>query len=74
MREIGRALAACVTIIELYYSAELTGSDEHQRLLAAAKQAGTELIEVAPDRLSGIIKADYDRWIAIIREAGIRLE
>ena len=26
------------------------------------------------DRLSGIIKADYDRWIAIIREAGIRLE
>jgi hypothetical protein len=35
---------------------------------------GGELIEVAPDRLSGIIKVDYDRWIAIIREAGIRLE
>jgi hypothetical protein len=35
---------------------------------------GGELMEVAPDRLSGIIKADYDRWIAIIREAGIRLE
>jgi tripartite-type tricarboxylate transporter receptor subunit TctC len=31
-------------------------------------------MEVAPDQLSGIIKADYDRWIAIIREAGIRLE
>jgi hypothetical protein len=29
-------------------------------------------MEVAPDRLDGIIKADYDRWIAIIREAGIR--
>ena len=29
-------------------------------------------MEVAPDRLNGIIKADYDRWIAIIREAGIR--
>ena len=26
-------------------------------------------MEVAPDRLNGIIKADYDRWIAIIREA-----
>src|SRR5262245_29596966 len=35
---------------------------------------GGELMAVAPDRLSGIIKADYDRWIAIIREAGIRLE
>ena len=35
---------------------------------------GGELMEVAPDRLSGIIKADYDRWIAIIREGGIRLE
>ena len=31
-------------------------------------------MEVAPDRLNGIIKADYYRWIAIIREAGIRLE
>ena len=29
-------------------------------------------LAVAPDRLSGIIKTDYDRWIAIIREAGIR--
>jgi tripartite-type tricarboxylate transporter receptor subunit TctC len=35
---------------------------------------GGELMAVAPDRLSGIIKTDYDRWIAIIREAGIRLE
>jgi tripartite-type tricarboxylate transporter receptor subunit TctC len=35
---------------------------------------GGELMEVAPERLNGIIKADYDRWIAIIREAGIRLE
>lgn len=35
---------------------------------------GGELMEVAPDQLNGIIKADYDRWITIIREAGIRLE
>src|SRR5215475_15016925 len=35
---------------------------------------GGEPMEVAPDRLNGIIKADYDRWIAIIRDAGIRLE
>ena len=36
--------------------------------------AGGEPMEVAPDRLNGIIKADYDRWIGIIREAGIRLD
>jgi tripartite-type tricarboxylate transporter receptor subunit TctC len=36
--------------------------------------AGGELMEAPPDWLNGIIKADYDRWIAIIREAGIRLE
>jgi tripartite-type tricarboxylate transporter receptor subunit TctC len=41
---------------------------------ARFEAVGGELMEVAPDRLSGIIKADYDRWIAIIREAGIRLE
>jgi hypothetical protein len=35
---------------------------------------GGELMEVSPDRLNGIIKADYDRWNAIIRAAGIRLE
>ena len=35
---------------------------------------GGELMEVAPDQLNGIIKADYDRWITIIREAGIRLD
>ena len=44
--------------------------DLKQRLEAV----GGELMEVPSDRLSGIIKADYDRWIAIIREAGIRLE
>jgi tripartite-type tricarboxylate transporter receptor subunit TctC len=35
---------------------------------------GGDLMGVAPDLLSGIIKSDYDRWIAIIPEAGIRLE
>src|SRR5262245_58257157 len=35
---------------------------------------GGELMEVAPDRLNGIVKVEYDRWIAIIRDAGIRLE
>src|SRR5262249_33018832 len=31
---------------------------------------GGEVMAVAPDRLNGIIKTDYDRWSAIIREGG----
>jgi tripartite-type tricarboxylate transporter receptor subunit TctC len=36
--------------------------------------AGGEPMDVAPAALNGIIRADYDRWIGIIREAGIRLD
>lgn len=35
---------------------------------------GGELMDMAPDRLKPFVKAEYDKWIAIIREAGIRLD
>jgi tripartite-type tricarboxylate transporter receptor subunit TctC len=36
--------------------------------------AGGELMEVAPDKLNGFIKAEYDRWTGVIKEAGITLD
>ena len=48
MREIGRALAAGVTLTEIYCFTGLCDDEAHQRLLAAAKKAGAELIEVSP--------------------------
>jgi tripartite-type tricarboxylate transporter receptor subunit TctC len=36
--------------------------------------AGGELMEVPPDRLAAFVKADYDRWLKIIKEAGITLD
>jgi tripartite-type tricarboxylate transporter receptor subunit TctC len=41
---------------------------------AALANAGGELMEIAPDRLAGFIKADYDKWIKIIKDAGITLD
>ncbi len=35
---------------------------------------GGELMEMAPDQLNGFIRAEYDKWIKIIRDAGIRLD
>jgi tripartite-type tricarboxylate transporter receptor subunit TctC len=35
---------------------------------------GGELMEVAPDKLNGFIKAEYDRWTGVIKEAGITLD
>src|SRR5262245_5385837 len=46
MREIGRALAAGVEVLEAYFSAELCCDEEHQRLLTTAEQAGADSIEV----------------------------
>jgi tripartite-type tricarboxylate transporter receptor subunit TctC len=36
--------------------------------------AGGELMEIAPDRLNAFIKAEYDRWTGVIKEAGITLD
>jgi len=46
VREIGRALVASVKVVELFYLPELCRDEEHQRVLAAARRAGAELIEV----------------------------
>jgi tripartite-type tricarboxylate transporter receptor subunit TctC len=36
--------------------------------------AGGEPMEIPPDQLKGIVKADYDRWIKTIKDAGITLD
>jgi tripartite-type tricarboxylate transporter receptor subunit TctC len=46
------------------------GPELRTRLAAA----GGELMEVPPDRVTTMVKADYDKWIKIIKEAGITLE
>ncbi len=35
---------------------------------------GGELMEVPSQRLNALVKADYDKWIKIIKDAGIRIE
>jgi TrmH family RNA methyltransferase len=45
-REIGRAVAAGVKLVELYFVDELCRDAERQRLLVAADLAGADLIEV----------------------------
>ena len=35
---------------------------------------GGELMEVPSQQLNAVVKADYDKWIKIIKEAGIRIE
>jgi tripartite-type tricarboxylate transporter receptor subunit TctC len=36
--------------------------------------AGGEPMDVPPDQLKSLVKADYDKWTKIIQEAGIRLD
>jgi tripartite-type tricarboxylate transporter receptor subunit TctC len=38
------------------------------------EQNGGEAIEMAPERLKPFIASDYDKWIKIIHESGIRLD
>jgi hypothetical protein len=40
----------------------------------ALANAGGELMEIAPDPLAGFIKAEYDKWIKIIKDAAITLD
>ena len=35
---------------------------------------GGELMQVPPDRLKAVIRADYDKWLKIINDAGITLD
>jgi tripartite-type tricarboxylate transporter receptor subunit TctC len=36
--------------------------------------AGGEMMEVPPEKLNALIRADYDKWLNIIKEAGITLD
>jgi tripartite-type tricarboxylate transporter receptor subunit TctC len=36
--------------------------------------AGGEMMEVPPDKLAALIRSDYEKWINIIKEAGITLD
>jgi tripartite-type tricarboxylate transporter receptor subunit TctC len=38
------------------------------------EQNGGEVIDLPPDKLKPFLAAEYDKWIKIIREAGIRLD
>ena len=35
---------------------------------------GGELMEIPPDKLNAVIKADTDKWLKIIKDAGIHLD
>ena len=35
---------------------------------------GGELMDVPPDKLNAVVKADYDKWLKIIKDAGIHLD
>ena len=36
--------------------------------------SGGELMEMPPDKLNGFVKSEYDKWLNVIREAGISLD
>jgi tripartite-type tricarboxylate transporter receptor subunit TctC len=36
--------------------------------------SGGDVLEIAPDQLIPFVKSEHDKWIAIIREAGITLD
>jgi tripartite-type tricarboxylate transporter receptor subunit TctC len=36
--------------------------------------SGGEVMQIPPDRLPGFVKAEYDKWIKVIRDAGISLD
>src|SRR5262245_17044600 len=48
VREIGRALAAGVELVELYHFPQLCQDEAHQAILQRAGQGRGELIEVTP--------------------------
>jgi TrmH family RNA methyltransferase len=48
VREIGRALAGGVTLIELFWFPPLCSDPEHEAILQAARRTNCELIEVSP--------------------------
>jgi tripartite-type tricarboxylate transporter receptor subunit TctC len=48
----------------------VSGSDMKPKLA----NIGGELMDVPPDKLTAVVKADYDKWLKIIKDAGITLD
>lgn len=44
--------------------------DLRERFIAT----GGDVFEIAPDKLNSFVKAEYDKWTALIRDAGITLD
>lgn len=38
------------------------------------ESSGGELMDMPPDKLNGFVKSEYDKWLNVIREAGISLD
>jgi tripartite-type tricarboxylate transporter receptor subunit TctC len=36
--------------------------------------SGGEALEIPPDKVGGFVRSEYDRWIKVIRDAGISLD
>src|SRR5262249_25492255 len=51
---------------------EIAAASEEMKPRLAAM--GGELMEVPPDKLNAVIKADSDKWLKIIKDAGISLD
>ena len=35
---------------------------------------GGELMDVPPEKIAAVVRADYDRWLKVIKDAGIHLD
>ena len=49
-------------------------ADASPEMKSKLANVGGELMEVPSHQLNALVKADYDKWIKIIKDAGIRIE
>ncbi len=72
VREIGRALAAGVRVVELYIVAELCQGAEQQRVLTEAREAGGEVIEVAEQVMEKLAFGNRAEGMVAVAEPPVR--
>jgi len=74
-REIGRAIAAGVEVVELYVAPELATSSEARTALEAARAAGLEMTTVSPTVFARLAFGDRsDGVVATIRTPSLSLD
>jgi RNA methyltransferase, TrmH family len=67
-REIGRAIAAGIEVVELYVAADLVTSGDARASLAAARAARSQVVQVSPTVLARLAFGDRsDGLVAVIR-------